>query len=402
MEWTGSVSKYRSKDWPAHKVRWRYIMERRKRPGYDGKRMRESKGGFKTRSEAVAAMGVHIREKDDGVVPSGQSVGSFLNDWLTEKRLLVAASTWANYRVSVTAYITPTLGDIPLTDVRPSHISGLYVDLLERIAPGTIRTVHGVLRQAMKMAVDRGQLRRSPVDSVQPPKIPRADPRAWNATQLRSFLDSTRDNPMWPAFYLTATTGMRREEVLGLRWSDIDLARGSLSVSWTLITVDGKVVHQPGAKTESSIRQVALDGATVVMLREHRQLQREERMAWEAAWHELDLVFCREDGTPVRPTTFTRRFQKAAHNVSLEAIGPHGLRHTWATLALQAGIHPKVVSERLGHSSIAITLDRYSHVVAGMDADAAETVGRLIAVGSTRRLRDTSSLSQQGQSGDES
>jgi len=103
MEWTGSVSKYRSRDWPAHKVRWRYIIERRKLPGYDGKRMRESKGGFKTRSEAVAAMATCLREKDDGVTPSGQSVGLFLDDWLTEKRLLVAASTWHNYRVSVNA-----------------------------------------------------------------------------------------------------------------------------------------------------------------------------------------------------------------------------------------------------------------------------------------------------------
>jgi integrase len=171
---------------------------------------------------------------------------------------------------------------------------------------------------------------------------------------------------------------MRRGEVLGLRWRDLDLGEGRLSVTQQLIQAKGEPrISEP--KTETSRRSVALDAETVAVPRGHRKAQAAERLAIGPAYQdEFGLVFCREDGTPVWPRTFTRDFAAHVKAAGLPVIRFHDLRHTHATLALQAGVHPKVVQERLGHAKIGITLDTYSHAIPAMQADAAAKVAALI------------------------
>ena len=199
----------------------------------------------------------------------------------------------------------------------------------------------------------------------------------WTAEQLRSFLDGVRDDRLHAAYVLLATTGMRRGEALGLRWADLDLEEGHAAIRQTVIAVN----HQPSIgtpKTAKGRRTVRLDKATVTALREHRKRQAEERLQMGTGWTDRGLVFCRVDGHLLHPERFSRSFGDRVRKLGLPKIRLHDLRHGWATMALAAGVHPKVVQERLGHANIGITLDVYSHVTAGLHDDAAERVAGLV------------------------
>lgn len=211
--------------------------------------------------------------------------------------------------------------------------------------------------------------------------------------QLRAFLEGTRSSRHWTAYLPLATTGMRRGEVLGLRWRDLDLDAARASIRQTVIAVQ----HTPmlgTPKTAKGRRTVTLDAGTVVALREHRKQQAAERLLMGAGWTDNDLVFCHIDGKMLHPERFTRGFSEAVRRLGLPPIRLHDLRHGWATLALQAGIHPKVVQERLGHANIGITLDTYSHVVAGLHEDAAEQVAALFRSPVSNPLAESTSSDQ--------
>jgi integrase len=222
------------------------------------------------------------------------------------------------------------------------------------------------------------RLVRNPAAAADPPKAGAGRPESitWTAEQLRTFLEATRGSRYSAAYLLLATTGLRRGEALGLRWQDLDLDAGRASIRQTVIVIKHTVmIGTP--KTAKGRRTVTLDTGTVAALREHRKRQAAERLLMGAGWTDNDLVFCHPDGTVVHPERFSRGFLEAVQRIGLPRIRLHDLRHGWATLALQAGIHPKVVQERLGHANIAITLDTYSHVVAGLHEEAAEHVAAL-------------------------
>jgi integrase len=203
-------------------------------------------------------------------------------------------------------------------------------------------------------------------------------PRIWSARQLDDFLAHVRDDRLYAAWRGAAMTGLRRGELLGLDWDAVDLDAGRLAITRTLIEGKGAPrFSEP--KTKRGRRSVALDAGTVEALREHRERQLDERLAWGAAYRDHGLVFCREDGTPIWPRTFSRFFDHHVRDAGLPKIRLHDLRHTHATLALEAGVHPKVVQERLGHATIAITLDTYSHAIPAMQEDAAAKIAALLA-----------------------
>lgn len=174
-----------------------------------------------------------------------------------------------------------------------------------------------------------------------------------------------------------ATTGMRRGQALGLRWADVDLDAGRAAVRQTVIAVQHEV-RLGTPKTARGRRSVTLDRATVAALREHRARQAAERLQLGAGYRNLDLVFAAVDGSPLHPERFSRTFTERARRLGLPPIPLHSLRHTWATVALTAGVHPKVVQERLGHATISITLDTYSHVACALHSDAAEKIAGMV------------------------
>ena len=201
--------------------------------------------------------------------------------------------------------------------------------------------------------------------------------QTWTATDARLFLSAASDDRLYALWVLVLATGLRRGEIAGLRWEDIDFDGGVLAVRRSRTSVAYRV-HEGEPKTRSGRRTVSLDARVCAVLTSHRRRQLEERLAWGAAWENSGYVFTAEDGQPLHPERIKVMFDKLVASAELPRIRFHDLRHTSATLALSAGIHPKVVSERLGHSNIAITLDLYSHVTPTLQAEAADKLGAVI------------------------
>jgi integrase len=263
-----------------------------------------------------------------------------------------------------------------LADGRKDHARG-------GLSLRSVQYTHAIIHRALRDAVKWKRLARNPAEDADPPKataVEASRPEAitWTAEELRTFLDQTRSSRFSAAYHLIATTGLRRGAALGLRWRNLDLDDGTVKVRQTIIAIKHTVVIGT-PKTRKGRRTVTLDSGTVAALREHRKRQAAERLLMGAGWSDNDLVFCHPDGTVLHPERFSRGFLETVARIGLPRIRLHDLRHGWATLALEAGIHPRVVQERLGHANISITLDTYSHVIAGLDKEAAEQVAALVS-----------------------
>ncbi len=238
-----------------------------------------------------------------------------------------------------------------------------------------------ILRKALADGVRENRVARNVADQARPPSpsaAPSQEMQTWTAEELRAFLDHAQSDRLYAAWLLAGTTGLRRGEVLGLRWSDVDLDRRRLAIRQTLLAVRGELSFST-PKTPKSRRSVTLDETTAAGLRAHRVAQLEERLGLGLGSPESDgLVFTNLEGDPVHPERFSDRFGQLIREAEVPRIRFHDLRHTHATLALSAGIHPKVVSERLGHATISITLDTYSHAIPAMQEEAAEQVAALL------------------------
>ncbi len=367
--------------------KWAVVVDTGRDPA-TGKRRRKWHSGYATRRAAEKARTAILAALDHQtyVEPDRLTLGGYLTErWLPAIDGTVRPNTGALYRTLIRAYIVPHVGAVPLQTLNPADVQGLYRTLSTRggrtggtLSPKTVRNVHTTLRKALEDALAWGLLVRNPAASVKPPQHRRPKPKTWTADELGVFLDHIRGDRLETVFLLAATSGLRRSELLGLPWEAVDLNRDNLAVYQTLILVGSKTQLRSDTKTDASRRQVALDGRTVAALRTHRRRQVEERLAWGGAYQETGLVFTREDGSPVRPDWLTRRFSRLTDELGLPRISLHGLRHTHASLALLAGVHPKTVADRLGHSSISVTLDLYSHVIPALQPEAAEKVAALV------------------------
>jgi integrase len=281
-------------------------------------------------------------------------------------------------------HVGADLATTKLSRITASELNGLYGRLLRQgrrdggggLSPRTVRYLHTILNKALSDAFRAGHILANPGAAADPPS-PRAT-RApvfpvWSPAELARFLESAKEDPHYIAFHLAAATGLRRGELLGLRWCDIDASTGELHVVQTVIEVGHEARISP-PKTERSRRLVALDAKTCELLAHHRATAAGQT----AKLDDYGLVFCTSSGDPIHPALFSYYFQRRVSLAGVQRIRLHDLRHTHATHALRAGVHPKVVSERLGHSTITITLDTYSHVLPSMQREAAEAVAALL------------------------
>jgi integrase len=346
-----------------------------------GKRVRQWHSGFRTKRDAERARVELLASIEHGTycAPSRLTLAAFLRDqWLPGLKAQVRPGTWAEHRSKVETHIIPAVGQVALQRLTPGHLNGVYAALLERgLSRRTVLHVHATVRRALADATRWNLTARNVALQASPPSPARPEMRTWTAEQLRQFLEHVADDRLSAMWLLAASTGMRRGEVVGLRWADVDLDAARLAVRQTRVTV-GHQVHVNEPKTAKGRRSIALDPATVEALRGHRRQQLAERLAWGPSWADSGLVFVRENGQPLHPREVTRAFSRHVLAAGLPVLPLHGLRHTHATLALQAGVHPKVVQERLGHASISITLDTYSHAVPALEEQAAATVARLV------------------------
>ncbi len=354
-------------------------------------RRRETKAGFATKKECTAAMNKLLVavESHNYTAPTKASVRDYLKkEWLPAVKATIRPSTYNSYVQHVECHIVPHIGSVKLAKLSGSQVNALYGKLAQSgtkdgkkgLSPMTIHHVHTCLHKACKDAVRWGRLSRNPLDAADPPRKKgdgTKEMKTWSAEQLRAFLGAVADDRLAALWHTIAFTGMRRGEAIGVRWSDVDLQNGRLSVRRALIPTNREVVvSEP--KTVKGRRVVALDAATVEVLKVQAARQLDEQKEWDDAWIETGLVFTAENGEALDPESVSRWWRQAVKKTMLPKIRLHDLRHTHATLALQAGIHPKVVSERLGHATVSITLDTYSHAIPAMQEEAAALIAGLV------------------------
>ena len=295
-----------------------------------------------------------------------------------------------SYTSMLTHHVVANLGKVKLANLKPHQISGLYAGLMENgsrrgktpkgLSAKTVNYVHRIFKHAMSDAVRWGLLAKNPVELVDPPRARHTEMKAWNPEEARTFVDTVADDRLSALWVLLISTGLRRGEALGLKWADIDFDRCTVAVRRTHSTVGYEVISEE-PKTAKSRRVVSIDRTTLEALRVHRKEQVGERLLVGPAWEEHDSVFTTPVGSRLHPDDVSKVFNKLITNLDVPRIRLHDLRHTMATIALAAGVHPKVVSERFGHATVSMTLDIYSHVIQGMQAEAAEMIGDLLFSG---------------------
>ncbi len=375
----GSVQKSTGK----RGVSWCYVLDLGRTP--EGKRDQKRRRGFPTRKAAEEALQRELHERRAGtyVEPTTVTVGDYLVRWLAETDRARSEHTTYAYTGIVRNRILPHLGPVPLAKLGPLDVQTCYRKLNEAgYAPKTVRLTHTVLRQALAQAVRWRLVPTNAADAAELPSPRRKEIEAWTAEQARAFLAVTAGDERHALWRLLLDSGMRLGEALVLAWDDVDLEAGAVAVRRTLTrTKGGGWVVGEAAKTRAGRRTIAITAPTVTALRAHRARQAARRLGLGPAWRDVGFVFDRGDGGRPSPATAQHHFEAAVRAARVPRITPHGLRHTCATLLILAGVPLKVVSERLGHASVAITADVYGHVTAEADRRAADCLADLLVEG---------------------
>lgn len=364
---------------------WTYVVDVDVRA--NGRRKQKWKGGFATKRAAEEALREVVNAVAAGEYtdPTKLSFEQYILDqWLPALGTRVRPLTLEAYQRHCQKYLVPALGGYPLGGVPVTAINTLYGRLLRpdpprpALSPSTVRRVHATLHKALADAVRWQLIPRNNAAFADPPRTSRPQMNVWSAVELGTFLSATRDDRLAPLWQLMAFTGVRRGEALGLRWCDLDLEGCRATICQTILPIS----HQPRVgepKTARGRRSVALDQRTVDALHLHRKRQLEQRLLVGPDFHDHGLVFAQPDGRPLNPEYVSRRFQRLIRGAGLPSVRLHDLRHTHATLALAAGVPTRALSDRLGHSAMAVTTDIYQHAIPDLDAVFAERIAALVA-----------------------
>ena len=334
----------------------------------------------KTRKEVAKKLAMALSDREGGLIfdAEGLKLREYLSRWLEDSvKDSVRNTTYERYEQIARTHINPMLGDVKLKGLSPAHVRGLYKEKLQTLSPRTVQYIHVTLHKALKQAVNDGLIPRNATEVVKPPQVRREEIRPLTPEQVKMLLDvaSEAGDRLEALYALAVHTGLRQGELLGLKWEDVDLESGSLHVKRTLTTARGGP-RLAAPKTKGSRRRVSLTEGAVDALRAHLARQLDEIDRAGSLWQENGLVFASETGDPLdRRDLTSRRFKPLLERAKLPAKTRfHDLRHTCATLLLTKNVNPKVVSEMLGHSSISITLDTYSHVLPNMQDSAARAL----------------------------
>jgi integrase len=369
---TGSIKKSPSGNW---ELRY-YVADQ------SGNRKRVSTTVKGSKKNAQAKLREVLSAVDNGsyVDKSQETVTQFADRWMhTYVATNCTLRTAKGYQGNVDRYILPAIGRVAVQNLTTGQIQSIYAAMLARgLSRTTVLHVHRVLKQILGYAVKCGVISKNAADGATPPKRAKKQSAMWDVPTIHQFLEGSQDSRYGPIFKFALTTGMRRSEICGLKWDAVDLFNGSLDVAATLQQIRGHGLVTGEPKTERSRRTIKLAPETVELLRE---VDGEQIWAREKAgplWKNTGYVFTQADGSPVLPDTLTQEFRFLVKALELPPLNLHGLRHAFATLGLVGGMAPKTVSEHLGHSSIVITLDLYSHVLPSMQEELVNVVANLL------------------------
>ncbi|AXX29390.1 site-specific integrase [Actinosynnema pretiosum subsp. pretiosum] len=403
-----------------------------------GERQKIRQSGFASFEEAEEAMAEARAavKAETYVKPTRATVAAFFEAWFPYVRTTTEATTANNYATMAHAYVLPWIGKRPIKEITPSVLAALYEHLLtqgrrkrdtnwemyqvwldaqvakreirpreiadkvgvsyhaarkavqrylagrvpEQTSPGlsakTVASVHIMLGSAFTTAVAWKYVSTNPTNHVKAPTVPRRSHATWSPQEMTRFLEAARGDRFYALWVLAASTGMRRSELCGLRTSALDLAAATVRMTATRVVAGGKATDGSG-KSARSRRLLSLDRFTTQVLRVHLGQVERDKADWGTGYRDAGRVFCWEDGSPFHPDTVTERFNRLVDAAKVPRIRLHDVRHSYATIALRSGVHPKIVSSRLGHATVAFTLDTYSADVPDLDRQAAEDIGGL-------------------------
>ena len=327
--------------------------------------------------ECARLIGEHKAGKVN-LAPNKTTVAEFLDRWLDHMRAHLSPKSHERYTELVDKNIVPLIGGTALAKLQPVIISQAYAKALKSgrrdgkggLSPKTVLYMHRILRQALEQAVLSELLGRNPADKVEPPKVERRQMTALDTDAAAALVESARDTTLFIPVLLAVMCGIRRGEIAALRWRAVDLERGTLSIIASAEQTKDAVREKPPKNGKG--RSVELSSLVVEELRRYRAKQAENLLRLGIRLTDDHHVVMRDDGQPLQPRSLTHAFQIFLEQHKMRRVRLHDLRHTHATLLLKGGVHPKIAQERLGHSSIAITLDLYSHVLPGMQREAAQ------------------------------
>jgi integrase len=351
------------------------------------KRKQKKKRGFKTKKEAEKYLSEQLNAVEKGTYfePSEMTFSEYLDYWLkTYAKPNTSQRTFENYYYMINQHIKSSLGNIQISKLQPAHIQEYYAQKLENgkkygggLSAQSVKHHHRLIFKTLKDAVKWQLLIRNIAEAVTPPKTTKVEMKTWDNEQVKSFLMESRASPYYPIYLTAIYTGMRRGEVLGLRWQDLDFENNIIYVRQTLQEVKkiGLTFKEP--KSGKS-RSITITSNISNKLKKVYKQQLENKLFFGSHYNDYDLVFAQKNGKPIQPTEMARNYRNVVDKSGLPYIRFHDLRHTHATLMLKQGVHPKVVSERLGHSTIGITMDTYTHVLPNMQKEAAHQFEQLI------------------------
>jgi len=353
-----------------------------------GKRKQKWYSGFKTKKEAEKKLAevIYQIETNTFINPDKLTLGEYLKRWVSDYvELNLAPSTVAGYKVNIEKHIIPSIGNVPIQKLQPAHIQKFYNEKLKNgrldgkggLSAKSVIYIHRNLREALTYAVKQQILIRNVADMVELPKIKKFQAKYLNEDEVQKLLEVFKGTYCYIPVMLAVGLGLRRGEALGLQWKDIDFDNNTIHINRSLIpTKQGLPFHDP--KTEGSKRIIVASETIMSELRKVKENQEQNKELLEEAYNELDLVTCYDDGSPINPVALGHSFARTLKRNKLPHIRFHDLRHTNATLMLKQNVPAKVASERLGHSTIEITLDLYSHVLKEMQEEAASKIEELL------------------------
>jgi integrase len=335
-----------------------------------GKRKQQWIAAGPSKRAAEKQMAELIYELDSGncIRPDKTSVAQYLRRWLEEcGKPSLTQRSYERYRGIIEKHLIPAIGKLRLQDLHPEHIQQHYTNLIDKgLTARTVHYDHVVLHTALRMAVRWQLVQRNVADAVEPPKPRNSEMQIWDSDEVAIFLSAARTTPYYAIFYTALYTGARRSELLGLSWRHVDFLYSQIKIARGLHWTKDKGYILTQTKSPKSKRTIAMSPSLVLLLKGHKAKQECSRLLLGKPLTEDDLVFAREDGSPLFPNTVSRAWALLAEKIGLKVIRFHDARHSHASILLRQGAHPRIVQERLGHSTIATTLDIYSHVTPGL------------------------------------
>ena len=362
----GSI--YRRKDgrWAAS-----ISMEGRKRKTYYGK----------TRKDVQEKLKVALHEQQQGTLTTGpqQPLKFYMDHWLEEThRFKIRTSTYVGYRLMLNKHILPALGHVPLQKLTPQQVQALYAQKMkDGLTPGSVRNIHTVLHKALENAVRWGLVARNVCDAVSPPRTAKREIQPLTREQAQQLLEAARGHRLEVLLLLAIATGARRGELIGLRWSDVSFEEGCIHIRRTVSRVTGFGLVESEPKTTKGQRKIILPQFALDALKQQHVQQAEDRLKAGAAWKDKGLVFSNPLGDFIDPNSIPQKFYTLLAEIGLPRLHFHDLRHSTASILLSMGVHPKIVQEILGHSTMSITVDIYSHSLPSMQREAMQKLNDL-------------------------